>query len=163
EDYYALLEPVPVTGDWFRGTSRLWAERLCLQDKDNTHVVARYGACNGWLDDQIAITLHAVGRGMVTYVGVVLDPDAQQALLDRVMNTAGVRPVWHSPAGVEVRARLDAHGQRNYILVNHGREEKLVRLPWPAHDHLNGKPVANELKLAAYGVAILTQVPGSPP
>jgi hypothetical protein len=34
----------------------------------------------------------------------------------------------------------------------------LVPLPWPAHEHLGGQPVADVLKLAPYDVAILTRL-----
>jgi beta-galactosidase len=158
EEYYALLEPVPVIGNWFTGTSRLWAERLKVRDKDNTHAVARFGAANGWLDDQLAITVHSYGRGLVYYVGTYLDEDAQQALMDHIVRMVGVRPVLKTPAGVEARLRVAPDGKRIYILVNHEREEQEVSLPWPAHEHLGSQPVADELKLAPCGVAILTRL-----
>jgi beta-galactosidase len=158
EEYYALLDPVPVIGNWFTGTSQLWAERLKMQDRDNTHVVARFGASNGWLDDQPAIAVHSYGRGLVYYAGVVLDEVAQQALMDHIVRMVAIRAVMETPAGVEARVRVSPDGTRIYILVNHERKEQLVPLPWPAHEHLGGQPVADELKLAPYGVAILTRL-----
>jgi beta-galactosidase len=157
EEYYALLDPVPVLGNWFAGTSRVWAERLKLRDAKDTHVAARFGASNGWLDDQLAITVHSHGRGLVYYVGVYLDEDAQQALMDHIVRMAGIRAVLETPAGVEARVRVAPDGEKIYILVNHEREEQWVPLPWPAHEHLGGQPVADKLKLAPYGVAILTR------
>jgi beta-galactosidase len=158
EEYYALLDPVPVLGNWFTGSSQLWAERLKVRDADNTHVMARFGASNGWLDDRLAITVHSYGKGLVYYVGAYLDGDAQQALMDHIVKMAGIRPVMDTPAGVEARVRVSPEGRRIYILVNHEREEQAVSLPWPAQDHLGGQPVADELKLAPYGVAILTRL-----
>jgi beta-galactosidase len=158
EEYYALLDPVPVVGNWFTGTSQLWAERLKVREPENTHIVARFGASNGWLDDQLAITVHSYGRGLVYYVGTYLDEDAQQALMDHIVRMVGVRPVLKTPAGVEARLRVAPDGKRIYILVNHEREERLVSLPWSAHEHLGGQPVAGDLKLAPYGVSILTRL-----
>jgi beta-galactosidase len=158
EEYYALLDPVPVMGNWFTGTAQLWAERLKVRDTDNTHVMAGFGASNGWLDDQLAITVHSYGRGLVYYVGAYLDEDAQQALVDHIVRMVGIRPVMETPAGVEARVRVAPDGKRIYILVNHERQDQVVSLPWPAHEYLGGQPVASELKLAPYGVAILTRM-----
>jgi beta-galactosidase len=158
EEYYALLDPVPVNGNWFTGTCQLWAERLKVRDNKNTHVVARFGPCNGWLDDQVAVAVHSYGRGLVYYVGAYLDQDAQQALMDHIVRMAAIRAVMETPAGVEACLRVAPDGQRIYILVNHERKEQLVPLPWPAHEHLSGQPVADELNLAPYGVAILTRL-----
>lgn len=163
EEYYALLEPVPVIGNWFTGSGQLWAERLKVRDTDHTHIAARFGASNGWLDDQLAITVHSYGRGLVYYVGVYLDEEAQQALTDHIVRMVGIRPVLETPPGVEARVRVDAEGKRIYIVINHEREEQLVPLPWPAQEHLGGQPVAEELKLAPYGVAVLTRLEGQVP
>jgi beta-galactosidase len=157
EEYYALLEEVPVIGNWFTGVSRLWAERLKVWDEDNTHAIARYGPSNGWLDDQLAITVHSYGRGLVYCVGAHLDEDAQQALIDRIVRMAIVKPVMKTPTGVEACVRVNAKGERVFIVVNHECKEQLVRLPWLAHEHLSGQPAADELKLASYGVAVLTR------
>ena len=158
EEYYALLEPVPVTGNWFAGVSQLWAERLRVQDEDNTFAIARYGVSNGWLDDQLAITVHAHGRGLVYLVGAYLDERAQQALVDHIVRMAVVKPPLETPAGVEARKRVNAEGEEVFIVINHERTEQVVRLPWSAREHLNGQAVGNELRLASYGVAILTRL-----
>src|SRR5258707_10679558 len=75
DDYYALLDPVPVVGDVVSGESILWAERLKIQDEAVTKVGARYGKSNGWLDHQVAITSHPYGKGYVTYVGAYLNEE----------------------------------------------------------------------------------------
>ena len=158
EEYYALLETVPVTGNWFEGVSQLWAERLRVRDEDDTFAIARYGASNGWLDDQLAITVHSYGRGLVYFVGAYLDEAAQQALVNHIVEMAGVKPVLETPAGVEARKRVNADGEEIFIVINHERAEQVVRLPWPAREHLNGQAVVDELRLAPYGVAVLTRL-----
>jgi beta-galactosidase len=156
EEYYALLEPIPVAGEWFAGTSRLWAERLKVRDETGTQVIARYGKSNGWLDDYPAVTVHPYGQGRVYFVGAYLDDVSQQSLLDRIAAAAGVEPAMETPAGVEARKRVNAEGVEVFIVVNHERIDRLVQLPWQAHEHLSGLSVKDELKLGPYGVAILT-------
>lgn len=158
EDAYALLEPVPVAGDGFAGTSRQWAERLAIRGGSRTRVIARFGVANGWLDGQPAITVHPCGRGQVTYIGAYLDDAAQQALLDRLAIAAGVVPVMTTPPGVEARQRVTPQGREILFVVNHERVDRGVVLPWPAHEHLTGTAVREELRLGPYGVAVLTRV-----
>ena len=159
EDYYALLDEIPVTGNWFSGVSGLWAERLRILDEDRTVVIARYGESNGWLDDQVAITVHSYGSGLVYFVGVYLDDVAQQAFVDHVVKTARVRPVMTMPAGMEVRRLVNPEGTRVFIAINHTRTEQLVQLPWPAHEHLSDQSVQGKLKFGPYEVAVLTRLP----
>ena len=156
EEYYALQKEVPVIGNWFSGVSRLWAERLKVLN-EVVCPIARYGPSNGWLDDQIGITVNSHRGGMVYFVGAYLDEPAQQAFIDRILRTAGIRPVMETRQGIEVRQRVNAKGQETFIVINHEQVEQVVQLPWPAHEHLSGLEVTSELDLAPYGVALLTR------
>ncbi len=159
EDYYALDEPVPVNGNWFSGESRLWAERLKVLNEPGVVTIARYGPSNGWLDDQVAITVRGTSYGgLIYYVGAYLDDAAQQAFVDRLVSTAMLKPVLETPPGVEACKRVNAKGEEIYIIINHSREEKRVPLPWPAREHLSGEMGQGDLILAPYGVAVLTRV-----
>jgi beta-galactosidase len=169
EDYYALAEPVVVKGSLFDGTSQIWAERLKPYGNATTSVIARYGRSNGWLDEQIAVTVCAYGMGLVYFVGAYLDDAAQQALLDRFLATASLKGLLDSqtnpffaptpaPDGVEVSARTNPAGEEIYFVINHTLEPKTFALPWPVHEHLTGQNVQTELRLLPYGVAILTQI-----
>jgi beta-galactosidase len=157
EDYYALVDPVPVAGEGFSGESILWAERLKVKDEAGTKVIARYGESNGWLDGQAAITSHPFGKGYVTYVGAWLDEASQQQLLDDIVKSAGVESVMECPAGVEARKRVNMQGEEVFIIINHERGGKQFDLPWSAHEHLTGSDV-RALKLEAYAVAVLTRI-----
>ena len=156
EDYYALLDPVPVTGENFNGESRLWTERLKVIDEAGTKIIAHYGESNGWLDGQAAVTSHPFGKGRVTYVGAYLDETAQAHLLDGIAHSAGVRSVMECPIGVEARKRVNTDGDEVFILINHERAEKRLPLPWLAHEHLN-RVDRHELQLEPYGVAVITR------
>jgi beta-galactosidase len=156
EEYYALDDPAPVNGNWFSGHSQIWAERL-KPTADMVSVAARYGAANGWLDGQVAITVHSWNKATVYYVGVYLDDAAQQAFIDGVIKNVGLRPSMQVPAGVEVGRRVSGQGEDVYIVINHTREEQPFELPWPVHEHLTGTSLAGQVKLAPYGVLVLTR------
>ena len=158
EEYYALDEPVPVKGNWFTGETRLWAERLKVHDDRYLSVIARYLPSNGWLDDQVAITVRGLGSGLVYYVGAYLDEVTQEAFFQRVIDMAPLKPLLETPAGVEVCRRTGEQGMEVFIVINHNRTEQVVKMPWMAIDHLMNHPVNNELKLAPYGVSVLTKL-----
>ena len=155
EDYYALLEPVPVKGNWFDGVSRLWAERLRVLDTTLTVPVARYGPSNGWLDNQVAISVHSYGRGFCYYVGAYLDDAAQQSLLDHFIETALLHP-YEAPQGVQVRTLVKGD-QEIYLMINHERVEHAVSLQYFSRDRLTGYSYGGVITLAPYGVAVLTR------
>ena len=157
EDYYVLSDPVPVVGKGFSGESHLWAERFKVKDEAATKIIAWYGKSNGWLDGQAAITSHPYGKGLVTYVGACLDKASQQKLMDDIVKTAGVKSILKTPPGVEVRKRVNAQGGEAFIIINHKRKDKKLKLPWKAREHLTGRDT-RELKLEPYGVAIVTRI-----
>ncbi len=157
EDYYALDKSVPIEGKWLNGFSRLWAERLNLLDQQNALPISTYGRSNGWLDGQIAIAVHPFGAGLVYTVGVYLDENAQQTLLDHILKMAGILGT-RSEKDVEIFTRIDESGKVILVVINHAPEERGFVLPWSAIEHLTGQTVKNELKLPPYNVAILTKV-----
>ncbi len=155
EEYYALDGPVPVTGDAGTGTAQVWAEILRPSDSD-THVLARYGKSNGWLDGRPAITTRAVGKGSITYIGFW--PDA--AMLDRVtarlLKNAEVKPLLaDTPQGVEVCERM-GEGRRVWVLINHTTAPQHVPLPSAMKSLLRGSS-GTAVELEPYGVDVLQQ------
>jgi beta-galactosidase len=128
-----------------------------LIGEKRARTVARYGKSNGWLDDQIAISVNSFGKGLVYYVGAYLEEAAQQALLTRVLKTAAVTTIASSP-GIEISHRLLSGGEKVYIVINHTATENTLHMPWPVFDHLTKVEFPKELKLAAYGVAVLSPV-----
>lgn len=170
EEYYALLEPVPVAGslspdaaeapspgsEW-GGTCTLWAERLKIKDETGTQVLASFGPSNGWLDGQPAVTSHTFGRGRVTYIGAWLDEASQEYLINQICTAAGVSPVLLTPPGIEARTRTTPEGEELLILINHTRQEVEVSLPWPTRDLLHDLTLDDNLLLPPYEVALLEQ------
>jgi len=158
EDFYALLDPVPVSGPDLVGTSQIWAERLKVCSPADTRVLAWFGPNNGWLDGQPAITERDYGKGRVTFIGACLDECSQQSLLERITVAAGVTPVLVTPSGVEAARRIGPNAREIFILINHAQEEKRVILPWPAREHLRNQLAGKEIILPPYEVALLTRI-----
>lgn len=155
EEYYALDEPAPVKGNWFEGQSHIWAERLKVRDPNHVAVIARYGPSNGWLDGEVAITVRGTSSGLCYYVGAYLDDAAQQAFLNRVIETVGLRSPIPVPEGVEVCSRITPDGKRYYILINHTRAGQFVTLPWRAAEQPGGRILEGRIELPAYEVAVV--------
>ncbi len=156
EDYYALDESVLVHGNFFDGSSSIWAERLAVLDK-NVTPIAWYQSATGWLDGQPAVTVRVQGQAMIFYVGTWLDDLSQRALLSHILKTTG-QTVVETPQGVELSCRRRQDGQEIYFLINHERRNNSVRLPWKCYNHLGGETLENEFTVAPYSVAVLTKV-----
>ena len=154
EQYYALTDPVAVSGSWGTGTSKEWAELLSAKDAD-TKVLMRYGKSNGWLDDQPAAITRKVGKGSITYIGAWLDATSMAKAAQWMTDASGVKaklgPV---PEGVDVYPREGEHGTV-YILVNFAKTPQTVTLPQAMQDVLQGGSVRS-VKLEQYGVAVLS-------
>lgn len=160
DEYYSLHQPIPISlaqaGEGRQkkrasaGTASIWAEWLIPHE--GTQVLATYGACNGYLDGQAAVTLKQhEGGGRVYTLGAWLDGDTQDALIERIVADAGAEPVLpRLPAGVHVMRRGDA-----YIVINNA-EPKTVTLPWKAKNALTSK-AGKTLSLGKWGVAVLTK------
>jgi len=122
-----------------------------------TTVMARYGASNGWLDDQPAIVVNPYGSGFVYIVGTWLDTASQDLLVKQILLNTNIKP-FATPAPVEVRTRIREDGTTLYFVINHSREQQAITLPWPAHDHVGGQEFAQgNLTLYPYAVALLTK------
>jgi len=154
EQYYALVDAVPVEGKWGVGESPMWAELLSAKDGD-VEVLMRYGKSNGWLDGQPAAITRKVGKGRITYIGAWLDPKTMAGAAKWMTDISGVKaalgPV---PAGVDVYPRHGAKGAV-YILVNFAASQATVKLPSTMQDVLNGGTVQTVV-LPHYGVAVVS-------
>jgi beta-galactosidase len=154
EQYYALLQPVPVTGNWGTGESQLWAELLSAKD-NGAEVLMRYGKSNGWLDGQPAAITRKVGKGRITYIGAWLDPKTMAEATKWMTETSGVKPLFGVvPEGLEVSARYGAHGAV-YLLINFSGAPQTVALPNAMNDVLEGGS-KRSVSLPKYGVAVLS-------
>jgi hypothetical protein len=94
--------------------------------------------------------------GKAYTVGAYLDEPAQGALMDYVLQMAGIQGM-KTEQDVEVCERLSVSGDAILMVINHAPSRRSFNLPWPAHEHLTGQVVRSELELLPYGVAILTK------
>lgn len=162
EQFYALLDDVPVSGKWGNGTALIWAEQLSATAPD-TEVIMRYGVGNGWLDGQPAVITRRVGRGTISCVGAVLDPDLMRVAAQAMVAAAGVNtPTLPVPAGVEVCRRV-GQGREVFVLLNHAKQAVEIALPQAMGDVLNGGET-RQIESPPYGVAVLSRAsPASAP
>ena len=153
EQYYALVDAVPVEGKWGAGEGQLWAELLSAKEPD-VEVLMRYGKSNGWLDGLPAAITRKVGKGRITYLGAWLDKKTMAQAANWMTETSNVKPALGPvPDGVEVYPRYGAKGAV-YILVNFSKAPRTVKLPTTMHDVLSGGSVQS-LTLPYYGVGVL--------
>lgn len=159
EQFYALDQPVSLSGALGAGQASIWAERLQVQAPD-TQVLMSYDAGQGWLGGHPAILRRRVGKGTITYIGAWLEPPLMQEVMGRLIEEAGVRPLAPGlPADVEICERT-GHGKRVWILINHGTVPHTVTLPAPVKRFLVGSGAGNRVQLAAHDVSVLDMGPG---
>ena len=153
EQFYALDKPVPYTGDWGSGEDTVWAEQIGVRSPE-TKVLMRYGASNGWLDEQPAAVTRKVGKGSITYIGAGLDAATMKRAAAWMLSDSGLAPVMASvPEGVDVAVR-SGEGKRVVILTNYNATPAMVTLPSSMEDLLNGGHTA-QVTLQKFGVAVL--------
>jgi beta-galactosidase len=154
QQYYALLKPVPLSGVWGAGESKIWAELLQPLDSQ-THVLMTYGTSNGWLDGQPAAITRTVGKGSITYIGAWLDDATMKNAAEWMVKMSGLHPVkLDVPDGVEFSIR-SAPGRAVWIFVNLSKGSQTISLPNAMSDVLNGG-ATNKISLERYGVAVLS-------
>ena len=153
EQYFALIHPVPVDGEWGAGQDLLFAERLQVMHPD-VKVLMRYGKSNGWLDGSPAAITRDVGHGSISYVGIWMDDAGLRNEAQWFLKAADVQPdLPMVPEGVEVEQRV-APGKQVLLFQNFSAEPQSIALPHAMTDVLTGKTVDSAV-LPVYGVAVL--------
>ncbi|MEV8308840.1 beta-galactosidase [Streptomyces flavidovirens] len=139
-EWWPLDAGETVECEGFLGT--LWSEEF---EPAGGEVVAAYKG--GELDGLPAV----VRNGRAWYVSTLPEPDALRALLSRIADDAGTRPVLTGlPAGVEAVRRGEL-----LFLLNHSRAAVTVQVPGSRPELLTGGQVSGSLTLERYGVAVL--------
>jgi beta-galactosidase len=155
EQFYALIDPIPVEGQWGKGDNPLWAELIGVKAPD-VQVLMRYGKSNGWLDGQPAAVTRKVGKGSITYIGASLDTPTLAAAAKWMVEQSGVTTVMPSlPEGVDLSIR-SGQGKTVWIISNYNPQPQTITLPTPMHDILNNTTLTT-LTLPQYGVSVLNQ------
>ena len=129
--------------------AQLWFDIL---RPTTSQVVATYQS--EYYSGEPAITLNHFGQGQGIYVGTLGDDTLHDALLGWALESAGIRPVFNVPAGVEATARW--HGNQQLIfLLNHTGEAREISIAQTHQDLLRGTAVNGIVTLPPYGVFLL--------
>jgi beta-galactosidase len=154
EQYFGLQAPVPVSGVWGASQASIYEEQLTVLAPD-VAVLMRYGASNGWLDNQPAAITRKVGRGTITYLGMRMDPEGMERAVHWMLESSGVHAdLPPAPEGVEVYRR-SGQGRQVFIFENLSHASQTVTLPHAMRDVLIGG-MAHAVTLPVYGVAVLS-------
>ncbi|MBN1509684.1 MAG: beta-galactosidase [Sedimentisphaerales bacterium] len=102
-----------------------------------------------------AVTRNEYGKGKGWYVGAVIsEDDFYDALIDRLLKDADVRPSVVPPAGVEASLR-QGQGKSLLFLINHTDEPRRVKVPKDKLELLNDKRTQGIIDLDRFGVAVI--------
>lgn len=155
EQFYALLEDAPVSGPWGTGKATVWAERLDRLAPD-AEVVLRFGAGNDWLAGHPAAIRRPLGKGVITYLGSVLDDTLMRRVALAWVKEADVASaVVSARAGVKVSRRVGG-GREVYVITNFSTQAQEISLPGAMTDVLSGGSTT-VARLPRYGVAVLSR------
>ncbi|MDH6582440.1 beta-galactosidase [Streptomyces sp. SAI-133] len=153
DEYFPLLpgETLHLTGAVpADATATLWSERVRLAGAEP---VAAYG--DGPLTGVPAVTRHTAGDGSAWYLATRPDPATLAALLARICDEAGVRPVLSGlPAGVEAARRTGSDADFLF-LIDHGGNG--AEIPAEGVELLTGKEVGGTVTVPAGGVAVVRE------
>lgn len=156
EQYYALLDPAPVTGEAGSGEAKIWAERLQILSP-GADTILQYGKSNGWLDGHPALLTRQVGSGRISYLGAWVDDATMDILVRSALDDSNVAaPFGALPEGVEVCEREGA-GKHVWILLNHGKVNREMMFPRAMKNVLHGSESTQKIQLAPHDVAVLAE------
>jgi beta-galactosidase len=127
-----------------------FVERLKLRGAE---ALATWNSDDDLLADAPAISVNAVGKGKVIYIGAYLTHASADALCKWIASQIDYTPVIDAHPDVELVIR---EGKRSdYLwLLNHSGETQFVTTP-EGRDLIGGKPVDGKLKLNVRDVAII--------
>ena len=166
EQYYALEKPVEISNQllsggsdsWFQGNADTWAETLEITDHETGPLFVYQDM--GWLNARPAVVFRNIGKGTLTYVGTLPDPELLSRILTGNGPTGAVRDgPYDLPSDIELCARSGST-QTVYVAINHGSATRELRMPLPMRNLLQpGRPASTSFTLQPQGVAVLVWEP----
>jgi beta-galactosidase len=117
--------------------------------------VARWLPGDSLLADSPAITVNAVGKGKVYYIGGYCSVPAIECISKELLGLEKDRPGIAVPAEVEVIYRA-GQGKKYAVALNHGKSPQRVIVPKGSKDVLSGGRISGDLVLEPFGVAVLS-------
>jgi beta-galactosidase len=133
-------------------TASVWADVL---KPTTAKAVARYA--HDYYANQAAVTINTFGDGKVIYIGTMGDARFYNSIAGWVLDLAGIKPLLHVPAGVEVTARWNGN-QCVYFLLNHNTIACDLTLPGEYLDLISGTRITEKISIAPLDVLILREI-----
>ncbi len=110
-----------------------------------------------YFSDSAAITVNALGKGQVYYVGTVLDDIGYQRFFAPIISGCDIEFTPDLPADVELSIRSDGD-KRLLFVLNLSPDKKTVALtPRARYNAFSGEAVAGNLELQPFDVRILVE------
>ncbi|WP_213989455.1 beta-galactosidase [Sodalis sp. dw_96] len=104
-----------------------------------------------------AVTVNAVGKGSVYYIGSVLDDSGYRRLFADILRECRIEFIDDLPAGVELSVRCDKT-KRLLFILNLTKEQQSVSLPERVrYDAFSGEAVLPTLSLGPFEVRIVLE------
>jgi beta-galactosidase len=148
EEFFPLRadETVAISGE---GTGSLWSEDLTTEGAET---IASYAS--GPLAGKPAVTRAAVGDGAAWYLATLPDDATLGALLERIVDDAGVQPVASVPVGVDAVRRSSARGSWLFLINHTGTEQHVAA---SGHDLVTESQVGPQVVVPAGGVRVIRE------
>ncbi|MET8865389.1 beta-galactosidase [Nonomuraea sp. NPDC004580] len=137
--------------DGRRATSTWWRDDLHLESGT---ALATYA--DGLLAGRAAVVENRFGSGRVVYFATLLEREAFDETVARVVAESGVRSRFEGvPAHVECSVRGDASHEYVFLLNHSAESDASVPVGGEGTDLLTGRPVSGEVSLAPLGAAVV--------
>ena len=133
------------------GQAVLWSDVLA---PTTAEIVGRYES--EYYAGEAAVALNTLGSGRALYVGTIGDGALHDLIVGWLVDTTEVSASASTPDGVEAVSRWK-DGRQLLFLMNHTTRAQTIETPGPATELISGEPVARQLTLEPYGVAVLRQ------
>jgi len=106
-----------------------------------------------------AVTVNAVGKGQVYYIGTVLDDRGYQRFFAPIISDCNIEFTGDLPRDVELSIRSDGNKRLLFVLNLSKHKKTVVLTPRTRYDAFSAQPVAGELLLEPFDVRILIEEP----
>jgi len=154
-DLSPLHQPFSITSRVIPGLEGAQVQDMADEIHPTTaEVLAAY--TEGWRKDLPVLTRNRWGQGWVYYLGSVLEESGLGALVDALMDQAGIKKGLDTPEGVFAYERCGENSQLLFLL-NHNEQVSRVALPDGWQDAFTNQPV-NEIEIEPVGVQIVKAV-----
>jgi beta-galactosidase len=143
-----------IDGTTHRAGTDVWMDNLEVNDAE---VLGMYRS--GPFDGTPAVTLKRFGAGQVIYVGTSLDDVGQALLMGKVLDETGITSGVPSPDNVEIVHRVH-EGTDYWFVLNHGPVAQEVRLPARGIELLTGRAITETVIVDGLDVLVVRSQPG---